>query len=80
VWNGTQRFIYVNGVLSTSGAYSTAIGYPSSGDKNFRIGMWGYTGYPRNFNGNIYNVQIYNRALSSTEILQNYNALKGRYI
>ena len=31
------------------------------------------------FNGRISNYNIYNRALSSTEITQNYNALKGRY-
>lgn len=31
------------------------------------------------FAGNMYNIQIYNRALSATEILQNYNATKGRY-
>ena len=31
------------------------------------------------YNGNISQVQIYNRALSSTEILQNYTALKTRY-
>ena len=30
-------------------------------------------------NGSISQVQIYNRALSTTEILQNYNATKGRY-
>ena len=32
------------------------------------------------FNGNIYSVMVYNKALSSTEILQNYNALKNRFI
>ena len=32
------------------------------------------------FIGNIGPVQIYNRALSSAEIKQNYNALKGRFI
>jgi hypothetical protein len=31
------------------------------------------------YNGNISQVQIYNRALTSTEIKQNYNALKNRY-
>jgi hypothetical protein len=31
------------------------------------------------FAGNIYNVQVYNRALSDAEILQNFNATKGRY-
>jgi hypothetical protein len=32
------------------------------------------------FNGNIAAVQLYNRALSETEILQNYNATKDRYL
>jgi len=31
------------------------------------------------FNGNIASVKIYNRALSADEILQNYNATKGRF-
>ena len=31
-------------------------------------------------NGNIYYVMRYNRALTATEIAQNYNALKSRYI
>ena len=31
------------------------------------------------FKGNISNLQIYNRALSATEILQNYNATKSRF-
>ena len=31
------------------------------------------------YDGNISQVQIYNRALSAQEILQNYNATKGRY-
>ena len=33
----------------------------------------------RFFNGNIAIAQIYNRALSSIEITQNFNAIKGRY-
>ena len=32
------------------------------------------------YNGNISQVQFYNRALSAQEILQNYNATKGRYL
>jgi hypothetical protein len=31
------------------------------------------------FNGNIYQTSIYNRALSATEVLQNYNATKTRF-
>jgi len=39
------------------------------------------SGYPgsEHFNGYIYSFTYYNRVLTSTEILQNYNALKGRY-
>ena len=33
----------------------------------------------RYLNGNIANVQLYNRALTATEILNNYNAAKARY-
>jgi hypothetical protein len=35
------------------------------------------SGFP--FTGNISQVQIYNRALTAQEVLQNYNATKGRY-
>jgi hypothetical protein len=43
-----------------------------------------YVGYPvyggnGHMNGNVSQVLLYNRALSATEILQNYNATKGRY-
>ena len=31
------------------------------------------------FNGKLNNITVYNRALSSTEITQNFNALRGRY-
>jgi hypothetical protein len=32
------------------------------------------------FNGNIASVHIYNRSLSASEVLQNYNATKNRYL
>ena len=50
-------------------------------DKNNRLLGRNQTGVSlsRFFNGNISNVTIYNRTLSSTEVLQNYNAIKGRY-
>jgi len=35
--------------------------------------------YGDEFHGKIANCQIYNRALSSNEVLHNYNALKGRF-
>jgi hypothetical protein len=54
---------------------------------------WGVSSYPawvgavnnrgaflRGVDGSIAQVKIYNKALSSTEVLQNYNALKNRFI
>ena len=66
-------YIYKNGVqissLSVSGNIKTL-------DSNF--GSMYDMGYGP-YSGNISNIMLYNRALSSTEVLQNYNALKGRF-
>jgi hypothetical protein len=42
-----------------------------------RVGNW--LGSSNYLNGNLYSVKMYNRALSATEIAQNYNATKGRF-
>ena len=42
------------------------------------LGQW-YNGSHRLTNGNIGPVQIYNRALTASEVLQNYNAQKERF-
>jgi len=41
------------------------------------IGGWGNIGFV--LNCNIAQTLIYNRALTAQEVLQNYNATKGRY-
>ena len=41
--------------------------------------LGGATWIPRYFSGRIAIVRLYNRALSANEILQNYNALRGRF-
>jgi hypothetical protein len=47
---------------------------------NFQIADYTPAGsYDSNFNGKIALVQVYNRALTATEVLQNYNAQKGRF-
>jgi hypothetical protein len=58
----------VPGTTSTTAAYtSTLIGASTLNDgANF-------------WSGNIGPIHIYNRALSATEVLHNYNALKGRF-
>jgi hypothetical protein len=77
--DGTIR-IYINGVFVVSGT-DTTVGSTSNNNPLW-IGSNGSNGGYTSayFNGNISNVQIYNRALSATEVLQNYNALKNRYI
>jgi hypothetical protein len=75
--SGTSIIGYLNGTQSVSftGANSN-ISYQSN--RNVRIGSCiGASG--RSFKGNMSNILIYNRALTSTEILQNYNAQKSRY-
>ena len=70
--------IYVNGVKEVEGTKDYNVTYQDTTSGN-RIGMWGYGGYPRNFTGQIYLVQVYNRELSTSEVLQNYNAQRSRF-
>ena len=74
-FDGTNLRTYADGVLDNT---SGAITYSTTGQNNF-IGKSNHTGNENYFNGNMGLVQFYNRALSSAEVLQNYNATKGRY-
>jgi len=71
---------YVNGTVnnSTQNPFNGITSPGGAGNTNeFRIGR-GWSGY--NFNGKVAVVNIYNRALNSTEVLQNFNYYKNRYI
>ena len=76
--NTTNISVYMNGILtSTSSGISTGI----TSNSNSIIG-WGFD--PRYlsgrfFNGSIASAYVYNRTLSASEILQNYNAQKTRF-
>jgi hypothetical protein len=67
--------LFVNTYLESIQANSDAI---LSGG-NLYIGSGWYDPSSRSLNGNISQASIYNRALTPAEILQNYNATKGRY-
>ena len=71
---GSNAFIYLNGALSAT--KGSGLGYTGTGP--FLIGKQGELN-SEYFGGNISSVLVYNRALSSTEILQNYNIQKGRF-
>jgi len=66
--------IYLNGSLWHQGlGGARTIGAATA----FTIGGWSGGNYD---NGTFSNLSIYNRALTEDEILQNYNALKNRFV
>jgi hypothetical protein len=73
-WDGSKSKLYLNGAFEaeqSSAAFSTISG-------ELRLAGFVQGGY--NWNGKLSASKIYNRALSSAEVLQNYNATKNRYI
>ena len=74
IWNNTGTFIYTNGTLSDSNSNIISAAVNTS---SVRIGG-GASGWTY-WKGNIPQVSIYNRALTASEVLQNYNATKYRY-
>ena len=74
VITATDAKWYLNGVLQNT----RTVSHSSSTFSNLYIGSDSGSAN-RYYNGRISMVQLYNRALSATEVLQNYNATKGRY-
>ena len=75
-YDGITPLIYVNGVSQTLGSELAA--GAGAADKCY-IGRTAFS-TPYYFNGKMANVLIYNKALTATEVLQNYNATKTRFI
>jgi hypothetical protein len=73
--DGATSILYIDG--TQSGLARTAAGIGES-QPIISIGRWSFTN-DRFLNGNVSGLLIYNRALSATEIVQNYNATKKRY-
>jgi hypothetical protein len=73
--SATNAKLYIDGVLIGTAAYRNTA---STNSNNFWIGRFsGNNDYT--INASIGQVQLYNRVLSATEALQNYNATKGRF-
>ena len=78
--SGTQWKMYKNGVYL--GSPTSSVGtWQVSGTSisNFDLGRIRNDVAPFAYSGNISTVKIYNRELSATEVLQNYNATKTRF-
>jgi len=85
VYDGTQTGnaarlkLYINGISKTLTYDSTIPSTPYNNNSNTRIGFGpGSPQYPY-FDGSISNVSYYNGILSETEIINNFNALRGRF-
>ena len=75
VHEGSTNKLYFNGVLLT----------PSStlGTQSFGSGIDGASyaiGDTPFYDGNVYANRVYNASLTAAQVLQNYNALKNRFI
>jgi hypothetical protein len=73
IYDGTNASMYINGVLvvvPTAKSWNTIAGNAQIGRQVNNSEYW---------SGSIGQVSIYNRVLSATEILQNYNAQKTRF-
>ena len=72
-YDGSNIRLYLNGNLVATQSLTGTI---------LNTGITRISGYDNNtevWDGNISQVSIYNRALSASEVLQNYNANKGRF-
>lgn len=75
-FNGTTANIYVNGVSEGSQSESPIL----TSNNNFEIGRYlDNSGVGQYLQGIISLSQVYNRALSASEVLQNFNATRGRF-
>lgn len=76
--SGNTRTIYIDGIqrgTDTDGMQSV-----TNNTANFTIGGFATSGFNSLFfGGSIANVSFYRKALTSTEVTQNFNALKGRF-
>ncbi len=75
VFDGTNAKLYRNGVLETSATFSSS---NTSTTASYIMGDFNAIGsYP--LNGNIAISRFYTKALTATEVLQNYNATRLRF-
>lgn len=73
---GSSNFLYINGSLATTAAQTVA---SSVNFNTARIGNVDGDRAAEYFIGNVASLKFYNRCLSASEILTNYNATKARF-
>lgn len=76
IWDGSTVKLYVNGKLQSVTASASTIIYPSTPDENHRIGRYSNGEWI----GKIDETKIFNYALTSDEVKQEYNQSTGTAI
>jgi len=71
------KIVYVNGVAIAQQTGLT--GSIPTGQTNQYVGKYGSASNQYPFSGSIAVSKVYNRALTAAEVLQNFNAIRGRY-
>lgn len=77
VRDGFTSYLYVDGILDSSST-NLSMGDLTLDTNSLQIGR-NSAGNGQYFNGYIQNAFYYKRALTASEVLKNYNALKSRY-
>jgi hypothetical protein len=79
-FNSGSFIPYRNGVAASySASLDASITTIHTSSVQYKLGTAFDGAFDINLSGSIANVQIYNRALSAQEVLQNYNAVKSRF-
>jgi hypothetical protein len=73
----TTGKVFLNGIEVTLSALGTGLGSMPNSNADFRIGAFKQGSFF--LNGNIYQTLIYNKSLSTTEVLQNFSATRSRF-
>jgi hypothetical protein len=82
IWDGDIKTVkvYVDGIQGTFNAGGNPSGESNNiGNYNGNVVIGSETGGNNPFDGNISSFKSYNRALSASEVLQNYEAVKSRF-
>jgi len=79
--DGTNTRFYVNSILANTASQTTGavVSLPGLSVGSYLSSATPPTPGTYFFNGNVGSVKIYNRALTATEVLQNYNVQKARF-
>ena len=76
--DGTNAKLYINGTFRSQHALSNITLTRTENTNDITIGRRG-TGTGPSHDGNISVVKAYSRALTDSEVMQNFNGLRGRY-